>query len=291
MKIELKNVSKTIKGQPILTNFSWSIDEPGIYAVLGPNGAGKTTMMQILSGLSLHDSGEVLVNGESPFNNRRILPEIGFVQESNNFKPTLTIEQVIRTVQPFYRNWNHSLAQELLDTFNLPRKKRLDQLSKGMGSALNMIIGLASRASLTIFDEPYIGMDASARKTVYQAILDDFLEYPRIILFSTHFIEETENLFQSVCIIEQGSKSFEANVDELSERTLQITGPKDVVFKLAEEATTLLSSSTFMSEASISVLLNEGEALDIPPTCKSESLSLQEFFVGLTNLSKEGEHA
>ncbi|WP_096186739.1 ATP-binding cassette domain-containing protein [Evansella halocellulosilytica] len=290
MKIELKNVSKTILGQPVLKGFSWSIDEPGIYAVLGPNGAGKTTMMQIMSGLSIHDSGEVHVNGENPFNNRKTLSEISFVQESDNFKPTLTIEQVISIVQPFYPNWNHSLANTLIDTFNLPRKKRLNQLSKGMGSALHMIIGLASRAPLTIFDEPYIGMDARARKTVYQAILDDYLEYPRVILFSTHFIEETENLFQSVCIIEQGSKTFESNIDQLSERALQITGPKEVVYSLAKEASTVLSTSTFMSEASMNVLLNEGEVLNIPHTCKQKSISLQDLFIDFTSHSKEGEH-
>ncbi|WP_054711478.1 ABC transporter ATP-binding protein [Bacillus sp. JCM 19041] len=177
MKIVMEHVGKEIDGQKILDDVNFTIQEPGIYAVLGPNGAGKTTIMHILSGLSKCNSGNVTIDGEQPFENRNILDKISFIQESENFKPTLKVRQIIQYVQAFYPNWNHELVTKLIDLFKLPTNKRLNQLSKGMVSALNMSIGLASRAPLTIFDEPYIGMDATARKKLYAEIIEDYVEY------------------------------------------------------------------------------------------------------------------
>lgn len=288
MIIECSNITKTKRGETILKDFSWQINEPGIYAVLGPNGAGKTTMMQILAGLTSFDTGTVKVNGESPFENRKILSKICFIQESDNFKSTLSVGEVIRIVQPFYPQWQTALAEQLLEHFQLPKKRKLKELSKGMSSALNMTIGVASRAPLTIFDEPYIGMDAGARKDIYQILLEDFIEHPRTILFSTHFIDETENLFESVCILQSGEKVFEEKVSSLKERVKRVRGSEESVQAYSQEGKILHFSEFF--EETIAVVLFPADK--IPASFREvqvESVSLQDFFIYYTNTVKKGE--
>ncbi|WP_078392680.1 ATP-binding cassette domain-containing protein [Shouchella patagoniensis] len=283
MKIVMEHVGKEMDGQKILDDVTFTIQEPGIYAVLGPNGAGKTTIMHILSGLSTCTSGNVMIDGENPFENRVILDKISFIQESENFKPTLKVSQIIHYVQAFYPNWNHELVTKLITLFKLPMNKRLNQLSKGMVSALNMSIGLASRAPLTIFDEPYIGMDATARKKLYAEIIEDYVDHPRVILFSTHFIEETQNIFEHALIVQNGTIKLFTSIDELTSRAMKISGPIDVIQSLGIPEQKILSYQEFMSEASVTTFLENGEDLHVPPTCQAIPLPLQEFFIDFTS--------
>ncbi|QKS69832.1 ABC transporter ATP-binding protein [Paenalkalicoccus suaedae] len=286
MIISCENVTKTVKGEPILKDFSWQVESPGIYAVLGPNGAGKTTMMQILAGLTLVDSGTVNVHGESPIENEQVLSNICFIQESDNFKPTLTVGEVVKIVQPFYPNWKQDLIEALLERFQLPKKRKLNQLSKGMASALNMSIGIASRAPLTIFDEPYIGMDAGARKQIYQVLLEDYMEHPRTILFSTHFIDETENLFESVCMLKSGRKVFEEKISSLHERVKRVRGEEQAVRAYAKLGQ-LLHISDFFEETTAIVMFSEGETPTPSPELQEEPVSLQDFYIHFTDSLKE----
>ena len=77
-------------------------------------------------------------------------------------------------------------------------------MSQGQRSALGVILGLASRCPLTIFDESYLGMDAPSRYAFYDELLADYLAYPRTIVLSTHLIEEVSSLFEEVVIIDRG---------------------------------------------------------------------------------------
>ncbi|WP_144559948.1 ATP-binding cassette domain-containing protein [Shouchella miscanthi] len=282
MNIKLNQVRKQIKGQDILKNINIAIDEVGIYAVLGPNGAGKTTFMHVMAGLSTWDGGTVEVNGESPFDNASILRHICFIQESDNFKPTLKVKDVLKHVEAFYPNLNRELLHRLVKEYDLPLNKRLIELSKGMNSALNMSIGLASRAPLTIFDEPYIGMDATARKKLYKEIIDDYVDHPRIILFSTHFIEETESIFEHAIFVNHGQVLLQEPVEELAERALRITGPTDAMKTIDRSVYKIISEDSFLSESNVGIFLDKGQKLELPMNCSVQSLPLQEFFIDYT---------
>ncbi|GAF14111.1 ABC transporter ATP-binding protein [Bacillus sp. JCM 19046] len=281
MKIVMENVRKELEGQTILKDVNITIDQPGIYAVLGPNGAGKTTIMHLLSGLAKWSSGSVTINGENPFDNRAILDQISFIQESDNFKPTLKVSQIIQQVQAFYPNFDEAFVHRLLKTFQLPLTKKLSQLSKGMTSALNMSIGLASRAPLTIFDEPYIGMDATARKQLYAEIIEDYVNHPRIILFSTHFIEETEDIFEYALIVQEGTVRLFSSLEDLGERAIKVTGPIEEIQTLAIEEHQKLAYNEFMSEAQLNLYIDDS-TFEPPRSCQVKPLHLQEFFIDYT---------
>src|SRR5699024_12849209 len=104
----------------------------------------------------------------------------------------------------FYPNWDQALDDELVKVYNLPLNAKVKTLSKGMESALGVIVGLSSMATITIFDEPYIGLDAAARKNFYNTLLEQYETRPRTIIFSTHLIDEVSLLFEEVLILREG---------------------------------------------------------------------------------------
>jgi ABC-2 type transport system ATP-binding protein len=125
----------------------------------------------------------------------------------------------------FYPNWNHDLAGALLEEFNLPLNRKVKKLSRGMRSAVGIVIGLAARAEVTLFDEPYAGLDPMARQLFYDRLLADYAEHPRTILLSTHLIDEAAGLFERVVVIERGQIVLNSDADDLRGAATSVSGP------------------------------------------------------------------
>lgn len=231
MHIEVKNVTKKYRQTNALTDVSFTLSEPKIYGLLGRNGAGKTTFMEILAGHQLATSGEILIDGEQPFDNREVLENICLIKEGDNFHKDMRVKQVLKAYSLFYPRWDQSLANELIKEYNLKGNARVKTLSKGMASALGVIVGLASKAPITIFDEPYIGLDAAARKKFYDILLEEYEEEKRTVIFSTHLIDEVSLLFEEVLILQEGELILKEKADTLRDQTCSVTGKTEDVEK------------------------------------------------------------
>ncbi|MCG1024022.1 ABC transporter ATP-binding protein [Sutcliffiella horikoshii] len=234
MRVELKNVSKNFGMKKAVDDLTLTLEENKIYGLLGRNGAGKTTLMQLLAGHALPTSGEILINGQNPFNNRQITKDICLVNESNNFIKRLKIKDILKVASLFYPNWSWDTANALLTTFNLDPSLKTKGLSKGMESSLGIIIGLASRAKITILDEPYIGLDAAARFRFYEVLLEEYEEYPRTIILSTHLIDEVSNLFEEVILLRSGEVVFHKSTEELLASSITVSGKREAVDEFAQ---------------------------------------------------------
>ncbi|UOE95607.1 ABC transporter ATP-binding protein [Alkalihalobacillus sp. LMS39] len=283
--ITLKSVSKSMKKQEIITPMTCSLEENKIYGLLGRNGAGKTTLMRMITGQLLPTSGSIEVLGEQPFDNANIQKQICFIKESGNFKDTLKIKDLLTILPSFYPNWDNELALDLLKEFSLPIQKRISQLSKGMGSALGITVGLASKAPITIFDEPYIGMDAAARQTFYNILLEEYTQQPRTIIFSTHLIDEVSNLFQEVIILDKGSLVLHEDTDTIAESVFTLTGSKEEITPLLHNVT-VLYDKTFMGDYAVTVLDRHRQLQSLPPTVKKRVLPIQEVMINASKLSE-----
>lgn len=234
MRVELKNVSKNFGMKKAVHDLTLTLEENKIYGLLGRNGAGKTTLMQLLAGHALPTSGEILINGQNPFNNRQITKDICLVNESDNFIKRLKIKDILKVASLFYPNWSWDTANALLTTFNLDPSLKTKGLSKGMESSLGIIIGLASRAKITILDEPYIGLDAAARFRFYEVLLEEYEEYPRTIILSTHLIDEVSNLFEEVILLRSGEVVFHKSTEELLASSITVSGKREAVDEFAQ---------------------------------------------------------
>src|SRR5262245_6895425 len=214
---------------PAVDNVSFSLRENTIYGLLGRNGAGKTTLMQLLTGQVVPTAGTVEVFGGQPYENEGVLREVCFVKESQRYPDAFSVNNALHAASMLFANWDDAFAQSLVDDFGLPRRRRVKKLSRGMLSAVGVIVGLASRAPLTFFDEPYLGLDAVARHIFYDRLLEDYAEHPRTVVLSTHLIDEVANLLEHVILIDQGRILLDSDADEVRGSATTVAGPRAAV--------------------------------------------------------------
>jgi ABC-2 type transport system ATP-binding protein len=202
--VEVHDLSKRFGPVRAVESVSFRLEENRIYGLLGRNGAGKTTLMSLLTGQEFADGGRIEVFGQSPVENAGVLERICFIKESQKYPDDFRVKHVLRTAPWFFPNWDQEFADRLVRDFRLPLDGRLKKISRGQFSAVGVVVGLASRAPLTFFDEPYLGLDAVARQLFYDRLLEDYAEHPRTVVLSTHLIDEVSDLLEHVLVIDEG---------------------------------------------------------------------------------------
>lgn len=222
--IEVESLTKRYRDTVAVDDVSFSIEKDRIYGLLGRNGAGKTTVMSILTAQNHATSGTVRVFGEHPYENARVLPRMCFVRESQKYPDDALPRHAFATARLFFPRWDQELADRLVDEFQLPMRKRIKKLSRGQLSAVGVIIGIASRAEITFFDEPYLGLDAVARQIFYDRLLEDYTEVPRTVILSSHLIDEVANLIEKVLVIDRGRIVMDEDTDAVRDRAANIVG-------------------------------------------------------------------
>jgi len=222
--VRVDHVSRRYHGVTAVDEASFALEEGRIHGLLGRNGAGKTTLMRLVTGLDRPTSGSVEVFGSDPFENEAVLRRTCFVKESQTY-PDLSVTRVLASARLLQPAWDENLARLLVADFDLPLGRRVRKLSRGMRSALGIVIGLASRAPLTLFDEPYLGLDAPSRALFYDRLLADFAEHPRTVVLSTHLIDEVANLLERVVVVDHGRVVIDAESDEVRGTAYTVVGP------------------------------------------------------------------
>jgi ABC-2 type transport system ATP-binding protein len=221
-------LGRRYRDQAALEDVSLAVEPGTVTGLLGRNGAGKTTLMRIVAGQEFPTSGTIAVFGEAPAENEAVLRRMVFVREEQAY-PDFRVRHAIRVASWFYPNWSEELAQQLLADFDLPLQRRIRKLSRGMRSAVGIVVGLAARAELTVFDEPYAGLDAVARQLFYDRLLADFAEHPRTVVLSTHLIDEVADLLEHVVMLDRGRVVLDAPADDVRGTAMTVSGPATAV--------------------------------------------------------------
>lgn len=232
--IRVENVTYGYSEEPILKDFSFKEKEYGITAVSGRNGAGKTTLMKLLAGHDKPNKGIVEIMGTAPYNRAEVVQSVCYMQENHPFSPIWTVKDSLRFGQYYYSNWDMDMANRLLKIFRLDEKKKISKLSKGMKSALQFIIGISSHAKITILDEPSNGLDANMRKKMYKIIRESQEHHPRLILVSTHHIEEIQQICDSILVIHEKEVFIHEPIDEIRECGIWLVGDKNKIEKVTD---------------------------------------------------------
>lgn len=227
--VEVENLTKRYGPLAAVDDATFTIAENSISGLLGRNGAGKTTLMRLLTGQEFATRGTVRLWGAGPVENAVVLQHTCFISESQRYPDEFRIKHVLTGAPRFFANWDAEFADELVEEFRLTPKQRIKKLSRGQRSAIGVIVGLASRAPLTIFDEPYLGLDAVARQLFYDRLLADYSEHPRTVILSTHLIDEVSQLLEYALVIDDGRIVIDSPVDELCASAATVSGPKEAV--------------------------------------------------------------
>lgn len=222
--LELKDINKSYGSTKVLEDLNLKFDLGKIYGLLGRNGVGKTTLLNIISNQIRSNSGEVLLNGENVFENPKAMDKIAIIKESGFGVDEIKVKRIFKSAKILYKNWDEEYKESLVNEFNLNKKKNYSKLSRGNQTIVGLIVGLASRAPITIFDEPSLGLDAANRYKFYELLLKDVEEHPRTVIISTHLIDEVTNLFEEVVILKDKGHYLKDEVTNLMEKAYFLNG-------------------------------------------------------------------
>jgi len=290
LTVRTENLSVRFAGVPALDRLDLRLAPGKIHGLLGRNGSGKSTLAAVLAGFRRPDEGQVLIEGgdlgtaQEPYENAVVTSRVCLIRESGDRPEAVSVKQAIALAAALRPYWDADLAGDLLDRFEVPLNKKIQKLSRGKKSALGVVLGLASRAPLTIFDESYLGMDVPSRNLFYDALLADYTEVPRTVVLSTHLVSEVSAMLEEVVILDNGRLVTQSPVDALRGRGASIVGPAAAVDKfaagftvLAEERLGGTKSTTVLGDLDPALLAQATAAgLEIGP------VGLQDLFVHLT---------
>ncbi|MFB9329326.1 ATP-binding cassette domain-containing protein [Paenibacillus aurantiacus] len=285
MTVEWKSLTKQYRSHAALRSVTATLSGNKIIGLLGRNGSGKTSLLAMMKGLLRPTSGSILVQGQAPYENSVLARQICFVRDSRMSYGFVKARDALAMAGAAWPNWDAEYARSLAERFELPLDTKVQHLSRGMESALGAILGLASRASLTLLDETYIGMDAHARYLFYEELLADYIRHPRMLILSTHLIEEVGKLFEEVVVIDQGHLILHEPVERLLMKAYAVTGTEADVDRFTEGlqvlhtlgAGSLKSASVFGEMTDSLRKLADLYHLEVRP------LPLQDLFVHLTS--------
>ena len=271
--IELKQVTKQYGQAAVLKNITLSIDEPGIYCLLGRNGAGKTTLLKSIAGYQNITRGTIEVD-DKLITTSTLDTDVSYIENfAKHFNlPVRKLLQIASEVNP---NYDYDFASEMMERFELDGKKKFNHLSLGMKTMVSTIICLASNKSVVLLDEPVLGFDAIMRVEFYDMLIESFRKHPRIIIVSTHIIEEIAKTIHKLIIIDKGSVRFFGTLQSVETKAFSISGlQKDV--EAATQNLNVIGQDTVGGLVTTYIFDNPPEqtaSLEIHP------LSLQDFFI------------
>lgn len=222
--ISVAGVTRRYGDVAALDDVSFTIEQPSVIGLLGRNGAGKTTLMALLTGQDRPTAGSIHVTGGDPFESARVQDDISFIRDNQRYPDDYQLKHALRIAPLFHPAWDAALAARLVEAFRLPAKTKVKKYSRGQLSALGVVISLASRAPITFLDEPYLGLDATARQHFYDVLIEDYSTHPRTIIASTHLIDEMAPLFDHVLVLDRGRLVLDRSADDLAGFAFTLSG-------------------------------------------------------------------
>jgi ABC-2 type transport system ATP-binding protein len=203
--IHVSELTRRFGGKTALDSVSLSLPRGGVYGLVGANGAGKTTLIKHLLGLLQAESGSVRVFGVDPVADPvAVLSRIGYLSEENDLPGWMRVDELVRYSRAFYPGWDDGYAEELRRSFALDPAAKIKTLSKGQKARAGLLIALAYRPELLVLDEPSSGLDPIVRRDILGAVIRTIADEGRTVLFSSHLLEEVEQVADHVTMIKDG---------------------------------------------------------------------------------------
>jgi ABC-2 type transport system ATP-binding protein len=188
----------------------------GVFGLVGANGAGKTTLIKHVLGLLRAESGSVRVFGLDPVADPvGVLSQIGYLSEEADLPGWMRVDELMRYTRAFYPAWDDDYADSLRDRFELSPSAKIGSLSKGQKARTGLLAALAHRPRLLVLDEPSSGLDPIVRRDILGAVLRTIADEGRTVLFSSHLLDEVEQVADHVTMIKQGRIIESAPLAEL----------------------------------------------------------------------------
>lgn len=233
--IEFTNITKNYENFK-LGEINLSLPSGQIIGLIGENGAGKTTLIKTLLKTISIDSGNIKVFGKNLDSaETNIKEDIGLVLDNSFLPELITVKDVNSIMQGIYKNWDSNLFNKYVTTFNLPLKKQIKTLSKGMKKKLEIATALAHHPKLLILDEPTSGLDPVVRSEVLDIFMDFIQDEEHTILFSTHITSDLEHIADRIVFLNHGQIVLNKERDEILDNFGLLKCDKETFNEIAKE--------------------------------------------------------
>ncbi len=214
--IQLTHLSRRFGRRTALDDVSLTLSRGVVYGLVGANGAGKTTIVRHVLGLLRAQQGTVRVFGLDPVAEPvAVLSRVGYLSEENDLPAWMTVGELIRYTRAFHPAWDDAYAESLRRAFRLDPATRIGDLSRGQKARAGLVAALGHRPELLVLDEPSSGLDPIVRRDILAAVLRTAAHEGRTVLFSSHLLEEVEEVADHVTMIGEGRILLDAPLEEI----------------------------------------------------------------------------
>lgn len=250
--IEIKGITKKYDGFT-LDNVSFDVSKGSIMGFIGQNGAGKSTTIRSLLNIIPINSGEIKLLGMDHIKDEKEIKErIAVVFDELPFHDIFNAKDMSRIFEGIYPKWNRNEYMRYLDRFELPRKKKIGEFSKGMKMKLQIACALSHEAELLVMDEATAGLDPVVRDEILRIFMEYLEDGERSILMSSHITSDLEKIADSVTFIDRGKILLSGYKDEILETHGVIKCSKEQLAEIDPADIVSVRTNSFGAEAMIS---------------------------------------
>tara|TARA_B110000438_G_scaffold282043_1_gene308722 strand:+ start:1465 stop:2166 length:702 start_codon:yes stop_codon:yes gene_type:complete len=224
MSLEIQNISKRYNKQNALSNICFSLKKGDIVGFLGPNGAGKTTLMKIITSTLTQDQGSVIINGANTIKNQiETKAQIGYLAENNPLYNEMYVTEYLDFIASIYKlsDKKQKIKSIIKKTgLDLEKSKKIEQLSKGYKQRVGLAASLIHNPDILILDEPTTGLDPNQLVEIRNLIKETGKN--RIVLLSTHIMQEISKICNKIIIISKGKIVDNRDIDEFKKLKINL---------------------------------------------------------------------
>ena len=229
--IQVENVVKSFDGFRALDGLTMTVPTGAIYGLVGPNGAGKSTILRHITGVYQQDSGVVLCDGETIYENPAVKGKIACIPDELYYFESASVRDMARFYKGVYPKFDSERYQKLKEIFHTVDEKRpIRRLSKGMQKQAAFWLAMCCRPEILVLDEPVDGLDPVMRRQVWSLLMGDVEQEGTTVLVSSHNLRELEDVCDHVGILSRGKVLVERSLSDLQENVVKM----QVVFQTNE---------------------------------------------------------
>ena len=222
--VDIQGLTRQFGSVTALDDVSLSVPRGAVFGLVGVNAAGKTTLLKHVLGLLKAQIGRVRVFDLDPVADPvGVLSRVGYLSEENDLPGWMRVGELMRYTQAFYPNWDEAYAEELRRTFDLDPQAKIKNLSKGQRARAALLTALAHRPEVLLLDEPSSGLDPIVRRDILGAIIRTISQEGRTVLFSSHLLDEVQQVSDHIAMIDRGKVVLRLRLDQIPDRFHRLT--------------------------------------------------------------------
>lgn len=274
-------------------NVTFAVPRGSVYALLGRNGAGKSSLVRCLLGEQKPQRGHAQLFGCDAWTDRATLMErVGVVGEEADAPPEMRVQQIARFCRDLYSRWDKASFEDRLRRFSIPPRSRFGELSKGQKKQVSLALALASSPELVILDDPTLGLDVVARKTLFEEVIAELADRGITVLITTHDLAGVETIADRIGVMVDGRLVIDEELETLKARFRRVrTAARPVALANANVATAAVRAwgsgteavITNYDEVAFERFRSGGEAAEV------SAMSLEDIFIAVTGEQGAGQ--